>query len=496
MYVKKTLHFLVCFLFFSIFINTLFTNIIIEDKKKNSKTSLFWNSVVKKKLPRNSSRVSRSNGNSRSINSSTNCINNVYNIKSVNSIKKVNSTSSGINSSGSSSNESSNNGNSNNNNNNNNKKNRNLNILKFLHIIINHYYCLDSKQSPINYTHRSLFYNVSFLLNTEYRTSGNVQNRKTISRYINMMNISMTSLSVMMSFLYFKNYMPYKLFDTRLNKTNIRNGLYTSSKKNIGIVLNGIKEEVSTWAPTELHIYTNHKKEKTKRTTTIQDRNIFESNFAFQTGNEGKKKKNSFDRFETETTFDNTDTLIKESKNEKHDKNDNEIKTEKTKTKRKLSEKSLKSMKEKLKKIMKEKWKNPEFRNKMTEAIRKRNRGHNKKISETIKKKWKYDENYKKKTLDGQRKYILDRKNKNANKVSEETKSKISKAMKLYWMSRIKFKKKEIIKSSSSILKKRKRHKKLWEDIYSIILNQKNDDNINNYQILHNLSVNLDATYK
>ncbi|CRG99326.1 conserved Plasmodium protein, unknown function [Plasmodium relictum] len=176
---------------------------------------------------------------------------------------------------------------------------------------------------------------------------------------------------------------------------------------------------------------------------------------------------------------------------QENDINENSLKENKKKKKRILSEESKKNMREKLKSIMREKWKNSEFRKKMINSFRKRGIEHNKKISEAVKNKWKYDENYKLKTLEGQRKYFMRRKNANVRSTSEDTKNKISKAMKQYWQNKNKYKKSEL-NNLQSIIKKKKKHKKVWENIYSIILNQKSDD-FNNYHTFHNLSVNLQA---
>ncbi|KAI4839355.1 hypothetical protein MKS88_001904 [Plasmodium brasilianum] len=169
----------------------------------------------------------------------------------------------------------------------------------------------------------------------------------------------------------------------------------------------------------------------------------------------------------------------------------------KKKKKRVLSEKSKESMKEKLRIIMIQKWKDTEFRKKMIKSFKKRGIEHNKKISETLKNKWKNDKEYKLKTLEGQRKYFVNR-YKNRHKTyytSAETREKISKAMKLYWLNKNKYKQMQT-HNLQSVVKKKKKHKKVWENIYSIILDQKQDD-LSNYQTFHhNLSVNLEAALR
>ncbi|CAD2106434.1 hypothetical protein YYG_01011 [Plasmodium vinckei petteri] len=177
------------------------------------------------------------------------------------------------------------------------------------------------------------------------------------------------------------------------------------------------------------------------------------------------------------------DQKIKTNKNEKNKKKQNS-------TKRVLSEESKKSMKEKLRSIMIKKWKDADFRKKMIKSFKKRGAHHNKKISDTIKNKWKNDKDYKLKTLEGQRKYFI-KKCKNNNAVSNKTREKISRSMKLYWQSRNRYKASQP-NNSQSIVKKKKQ-KKVWENIYSIILN-KNVNDFNNYQTFHhNLSINLQA---
>ncbi|ANQ07582.1 Uncharacterized protein PCOAH_00018040 [Plasmodium coatneyi] len=165
-----------------------------------------------------------------------------------------------------------------------------------------------------------------------------------------------------------------------------------------------------------------------------------------------------------------------------------------TKKKRVLSEEAKQSMREKLRAIMRKKWKDPEFRKKMMKAFKKRGLEHNKKISETVKNKWKNDMNYKQKTLDGQRRYFIRRyKNKKLVAISDKTREKISKAMKQYWVNKNKFAKTQV-NNLQHIQKKKKKHKKVWEDIYSLILNQKVGD-FGGYQssLHHNLSINLQA---
>ncbi|SCN59523.1 conserved Plasmodium protein, unknown function [Plasmodium chabaudi adami] len=180
---------------------------------------------------------------------------------------------------------------------------------------------------------------------------------------------------------------------------------------------------------------------------------------------------------------DDDDQKIKTNKNEKNKKKQNS-------TKRVLSEESKKSMKEKLRSIMIKKWKDADFRKKMIKSFKKRGAHHNKKISDTIKNKWKNDKDYKLKTLEGQRKYFI-KKCKSNNAVSNKTREKISRSMKLYWQSKNKYKGSQ--PSNSQSIVKKKKQKKVWENIYSIILN-KNVNDFNNYQTFHhNLSINLQA---
>ncbi|KEG03000.1 conserved Plasmodium protein, unknown function [Plasmodium vinckei vinckei] len=177
------------------------------------------------------------------------------------------------------------------------------------------------------------------------------------------------------------------------------------------------------------------------------------------------------------------DQKIQTNKNEKNKKKQNS-------TKRVLSEESKKSMKEKLRSIMIKKWKDADFRKKMIKSFKKRGAHHNKKISDSIKNKWKNDKDYKLKTLEGQRKYFI-KKCKNNNAVSSKTREKISRSMKLYWQSKNKYRASQP-NNLQSIVKKKKQ-KKVWENIYSIILN-KNVNDFNNYQTFHhNLSINLQA---
>ncbi|GAW80181.1 hypothetical protein, conserved [Plasmodium gonderi] len=162
--------------------------------------------------------------------------------------------------------------------------------------------------------------------------------------------------------------------------------------------------------------------------------------------------------------------------------------------KRFFSEESKRSMKLKLRNLMRKKWKDPEFRKKMLKSFKKRGIEHNQKISEAVKNKWKNDLNYKQKTLEGQRKYFMRRyKNKKLSAISEKTREKISKAMKQYWANKNKFKKAQV-NNLQHLQKKKKKHKKVWEDIYSLILNQKVGD-LGSYQssLHHNLSINLQA---
>ncbi|KJP89392.1 hypothetical protein AK88_00835 [Plasmodium fragile] len=164
------------------------------------------------------------------------------------------------------------------------------------------------------------------------------------------------------------------------------------------------------------------------------------------------------------------------------------------KKKRVLSEEAKRSMREKLGAIMRSKWKDPEFRKRMMKSFKKRGLEHNKKISEAVKNKWKNDMNYKQKTLDGQRRYFIRRyKNKKIVAISDKTREKISKAMKQYWMNKNKFSKTQV-NSLQHMQKRKKKHKKVWEDIYSLILNQKVGD-FGGYQssLHHNLSINLQA---
>ncbi|CDU17519.1 conserved Plasmodium protein, unknown function [Plasmodium yoelii] len=178
---------------------------------------------------------------------------------------------------------------------------------------------------------------------------------------------------------------------------------------------------------------------------------------------------------------DDDDQKIKTNQDEKKKKNS---------TKRVLSEESKKSMKEKLRSIMIKKWKDADFRKKMIKSFKKRGAHHNKKISDTIKNKWKNDKDYKLKTLEGQRKYFI-KKCKNNNAISSKTREKISRSMKLYWQNKNKYKPSQP-NNLQSIIKKKKQ-KKVWENIYSIILN-KNVNDFNNYQTFHhNLSINLQA---
>lgn len=165
-----------------------------------------------------------------------------------------------------------------------------------------------------------------------------------------------------------------------------------------------------------------------------------------------------------------------------------------TKKKRVLSEEAKRSMREKLRAIMRSKWREPEFRKKMMKSFKKRGLEHNKKISEAVKNKWQNDVNYKKKTLDGQRRYFIRRyKNKKIAAISDKTREKISKAMKQYWVNKNKFAKTQV-NNLQHIQKRKKKHKKVWEDIYSLILNQKVGD-FGGYQssLHHNLSINLQA---
>ncbi|CAA9987386.1 conserved Plasmodium protein, unknown function [Plasmodium knowlesi strain H] len=164
------------------------------------------------------------------------------------------------------------------------------------------------------------------------------------------------------------------------------------------------------------------------------------------------------------------------------------------KKKRVLSEEAKQSMREKLRVIMRNKWKDPEFRKRMMKSFKKRGLEHKKKISETVKNKWKNDMNYKQKTLDGQRRYFIKRyKNQKVVAISEKTREKISKAMKQYWVNKNKFAKTQV-NNLQHIQKRKKKHKKVWEDIYSLILNQKVGD-FGGYQssLHHNLSINLQA---
>ncbi|SCM21004.1 conserved Plasmodium protein, unknown function [Plasmodium berghei] len=183
------------------------------------------------------------------------------------------------------------------------------------------------------------------------------------------------------------------------------------------------------------------------------------------------------------------------SKLKSNDGDDQKIKTnqhekKKKSTKRVLSEESKKRMKEKLRSIMIKKWKDVDFRKKMIKSFKKRGAHHNKKISDTIKNKWKNDKDYKLKTLEGQRKYFI-KKCKNNNAISSKTREKISRSMKLYWQNKNKYKASQP-NNLQSIIKKKKQ-KKVWENIYSIILN-KNVNDFNNYQTFHhNLSINLQA---
>ncbi|EUD67941.1 hypothetical protein C922_01553 [Plasmodium inui San Antonio 1] len=159
-----------------------------------------------------------------------------------------------------------------------------------------------------------------------------------------------------------------------------------------------------------------------------------------------------------------------------------------------LSEEAKRNMREKLAAIMRSKWRDPEFRKKMMRSFKKRGLEHNKKISEAVKNKWKNDMNYKQKTLDGQRRYFIRRyKNKEILPISDKTREKISKAMKQYWANRNKFAKTKI-NNLQHVQKRKKKHKKVWEDIYSLILNQKVGD-FGGYQssLHHNLSINLQA---
>ncbi|SOV14013.1 conserved Plasmodium protein, unknown function [Plasmodium gaboni] len=194
-----------------------------------------------------------------------------------------------------------------------------------------------------------------------------------------------------------------------------------------------------------------------------------------------------------EDNSDENNKKTKENINNINNINNKENIVEKTRKKRIFSEESKRRMKEKLRLIMKKKWKNNEFRKKMIKSFRKRSMDHNKKISDTVKNKWKYDKEYKLKTLEGQRKYFLKKsKSKKFNSPSQETRSKISKSMKQYWLNKNKYTKSDMNNLQSLVMKKKK-HKKVWENIYSIILNQKIDD-ITNYQTFHhNLSVNLQA---
>ncbi|EDL44926.1 hypothetical protein PVIIG_02808 [Plasmodium vivax India VII] len=130
----------------------------------------------------------------------------------------------------------------------------------------------------------------------------------------------------------------------------------------------------------------------------------------------------------------------------------------------------------------------------MMKSFKKRGLEHNKKISEAVKNKWQNDVNYKKKTLDGQRRYFIRRyKNKKIAAISDKTREKISKAMKQYWVNKNKFAKTQV-NNLQHIQKRKKKHKKVWEDIYSLILNQKVGD-FGGYQssLHHNLSINLQA---
>ncbi|SPJ10191.1 conserved Plasmodium protein, unknown function [Plasmodium sp. DRC-Itaito] len=203
---------------------------------------------------------------------------------------------------------------------------------------------------------------------------------------------------------------------------------------------------------------------------------------------ENKNNKNNIENRNNINNIENKNNI-----NNIDNKNNIENIIEKKKKKRFFSEESKKRMKEKLRLIMRTKWKNHEFRKKMIKSFRKRSMDHNKKISDTVKNKWKYDKEYKLKTLEGQRKYFLKkRKSKKFNSPSQETRNKISKSMKQYWLNKNKYTKSDMNNLQSLVIKKKK-HKKVWENIYSIILNQKIDD-ITNYQTFHNnLSVNLQA---
>ncbi|SBT33353.1 conserved Plasmodium protein, unknown function [Plasmodium ovale wallikeri] len=195
---------------------------------------------------------------------------------------------------------------------------------------------------------------------------------------------------------------------------------------------------------------------------------------------------------------DDNNTLLRNNRNVSSVEKDNakeccKQEGETKKRKRILSEASKNSMREKLRLIMLNKWKDVEFRKKMIRSFKKRGLEHNKKISEAVKKKWQNDKDYKLKTLEGQRKYFLRRyKNSRVTFTSDETRKKISKSMKQYWMNKNKCNPPSV-NNLQSLVKKKKKHKKVWENIYSLILNQKLDD-FNSYQTFHhNLSINLQA---
>ncbi|CRG96664.1 conserved Plasmodium protein, unknown function [Plasmodium gallinaceum] len=297
----------------------------------------------------------------------------------------------------------------------------------------------------------------------EYRIINNLYNRN-----IYLLNKIMIPLNMK-----YKN--NHKCFLTKINHFVVGKISDDNVINNRNVFLKKTNQNGNNWSTSHLSALSD---------SIVSDNSIINENNYKCYDKSGMKEENRIPLIENNTHIQENDInecSLKEKK-------------EKKGKKRILSEESKKSMREKLKSIMIEKWKNLEFRKKMISSFRKRGIEHNKKISEAVKNKWKYDENYKLKTLEGQRKYFIRRKNTSIKSTSEETKIKISKAMKQYWLNRNKCKKSEF-NNLQSLIKKKKKHKKVWENIYSLILNQKSDD-FSNYNTFHNLSINLQESLK
>ncbi|VWU50641.1 conserved protein, unknown function [Hepatocystis sp. ex Piliocolobus tephrosceles] len=292
----------------------------------------------------------------------------------------------------------------------------------------------------------------------------------------NITNFLIKKKILLFFFLYNLNLLHYKNRSNYINKQIIKKKIY--SLYNVSNVNDGTKKTVNVTSVIATVDSDTVAKKKLKHCQKQLYQNI-------QTTNDKKNNNSSNNATQVNNKIYN---------NDHNNSNYNNLNNQKIKKKRILSDASRNNMKEKLRLIMINKWKNPDFRKKMMKSFKKRGIEHNKKISEAVKKKWDSDKNYKAKTLEGQRKYFIKRYRSNSTtSISNKTKEKISKSMKLYWLQKNKYKQNQNT-NVQSVIKKKQKQKQIWDDIYSIILNQQMDGLNNPYQNFdHNLSINLQA---